>query len=121
MTRSPRMRFLGLGAEATDHELLGLPAESTPTEAEIRDALQSRLRYLDRHPGGTGNDAIVVRTARTPPPPRPRPGRPALPAGSPTSIGRSSPSSSATADGTPPVAGASSRWPLAMESTPPPS
>ena len=63
MTRSPRMRFLGLGAEATDHELLGLPAESTPTEAEIRDALQSRLRYLDRHPGGTGNDAIVVREA----------------------------------------------------------
>ena len=63
MTRPPRLRFLGLGEDATDHELLGLPAGSTPSEGEIRDALQSRLRYLDRHPGGTGDDAIVVREA----------------------------------------------------------
>ena len=63
MKHPPVMRFLGLPDDASDEALLGLSEQGVHSDHVIRMALQDRLRYLDRHPGGSDEDAIIVRNA----------------------------------------------------------
>ena len=62
MKHPPLKRFLGLGDEASDAQLLALTPGSRASEGEVRSALQERLRYLDRHPAGKDPEAIAIRT-----------------------------------------------------------
>ena len=63
LTHPPLKRFLGLGAEASDVQLLAMTSGSRASEGEVRAAVQERLRYLDRHPAGKDPEAIAIRTA----------------------------------------------------------